>query len=152
MTANTTFTAGQVLTATAANSWPRGLMATPVTSITSDTTITAEEVMLTYVFTAVSGRNYLVTYSEPAVNGTVSTTMTARLREDSLTGTAINSTTANAISGFNQQIICQDVFTATASGSKTLVATLASSAGTATASRASTRYAEMSVIDIGSGY
>ena len=152
MTVNTTFTAGQVLTASEMNNLGRGLMATPVTSGTSDTTITAEEVMLTYVFTAVNGRNYLVTYSEPAVNGTATATITARLREDSLVGTNINSTTAVAIASFNQQIICQAVFTATASGSKTIVATLTASAGTATASRAATRYAEMYVTDIGSGY
>lgn len=152
MTANTTFSAGQILTANAANSWPRGLMATPVTSSTSDTTITIQEVQLTYTFTAVNGRNYQVIYSEPAISATVNSTVTGRIIEDSLGGAAINSVQITAVSGFQQQLYLTCIFTAAASGSKTLVAALTSSAGTATANRIASRYAEMYVIDIGTGY
>lgn len=152
MTANTGFSVGAVYTANQANNFGRGLMATPVTSSTPDTTITAEEVQLTYTFTAVNARNYQVIYSEPALNATVTSTITGRLRQDNLTGTNINSVMVTATSGFNEQLYCSAIFTATASGSKTIVATLAASAGTGTAARASTRYAEMYVIDVGTGY
>jgi hypothetical protein len=152
MTVNTTFSAGQIFTAAQANAFPRGLVAAPVSSSTADSTITVEEVMLTYTFTAVSGRNYQVFYSEPSLTATVAATITARLREDNLTGATINSAQSTAVSATAQQIIAQAIFTASASGSKTLVATLLSSAGTATASRNAQRFATMYVLDIGSGY
>jgi len=149
VTPNTTFTIGDVLTASQMNRFGRGLMATPVTSTTTDSTITAEEIQLTYVFTAVSGRNYLLTYSEPSISSTVNSTITARLRESSLGGTNINSTQLYSVSGFNGQVVMQSIYTATASGSLTIVATLQSSAGTATATRLSSRFPELYAIDVG---
>lgn len=152
MTINTTFVVGATLTAAQQNNFPRGLAATPVTSTTTDSTITAEEVQLTYVFSAVSGRNYLLTYSEPSISSTVASTITARLRESSLVGTNINSTQLYSVSGFSGQVVMQTMYTATASGSLTIVATLQSSAGTATATRLSSRFPELYAIDMGTGY
>jgi hypothetical protein len=149
VTPNTTFSAGAIFTAAQANRFPRGIMATPATSTTTDSTITAEEVQLTYVFNAVNGRIYQLTYSEPSISSTVNSTITARLRESSLIGTNINSTQLYSVSGFNGQVVMQSIYTATASGSLTIVATLQSSAGTATATRLSSRFPELYAIDMG---
>ena len=149
VTPNDDFTAGQVLTATEANSWPRGLMAAPVTTSTTDAAITVEEVELTITWTAVANRNYRVMYTEPQLSGTVATTCTARLRAGSIAGTVINGSTTGITSTtlpFNS--ICQAVGTYSA-GSQTIVATLEYSAGTGTATRSGTRLAILTVEDLG---
>jgi hypothetical protein len=66
---NDNFTAGQILTATECNQFPRGVMAfassaTSYTLTTTDTLTTG----MTVTFTAVAGRNYKVTYFEPQVD------------------------------------------------------------------------------------
>jgi hypothetical protein len=66
---NDDFTAGQVLTATECNQFPRGVMAY-AQSTTSDTTITAEETQITSTaFLPVLNRYYRVTYFEPDILG-----------------------------------------------------------------------------------
>jgi hypothetical protein len=66
---NDDFTAGQILTYTECNNWPRGVMAyassgTSYTLTTSDTLSTG----MTVTFTAVANRNYKITYFEPQVD------------------------------------------------------------------------------------
>ena len=152
MTVNTTFTAGNVLTATQQNNFGRGLMATPATSTTTDSTITAEEVMLSYSFTAVNGRNYLLQYFEPTLIGSAGATITARIRETNIAGTVLNTFKSNVGTLTNTIASCQVVYTATASGSLTIVATLQASAGTVTATRSSTQFPQLYALDIGTGY
>ena len=152
MTANTSFTAGNVLTATQQNNFGRGLMATPATSTTTDSTISAEEVMLTYTFTAVNGRNYLLQYFEPTMIGSAGATITARIRHTDIAGTVLNTFKSNVGTLTNTIASCQVVYTAIASGSLTIVATLTASSGTATATRSSTQFPQLYAIDIGTGY
>ena len=152
MTVNTTFTAGNVLTAAQQNNFGRGLMATPATSTTTDSTITAEEVMLTYTFTAVNGRNYLLQYFEPVIVGTAAGTLTARLRDTNISGTVLQTFKSTIAILTNTIASCQVIYTATASGSLTIVATLTASSGTATATRSSTQFPQLYAIDIGTGY
>ena len=152
MTVNTTFTAGNVLTAVQMNNFGRGLMATPATSTSTDSTITAEEVMLTYTFTAVNGRNYLLQYFEPVIVGTSGGTLTARIRDTNISGTVLQTFKSTIATLTNTIALCQVVYTATASGSLTIVATLQASAGTVTATRSSTQFPQLYAIDIGTGY
>jgi len=146
---NTDFTSGAVLTAAQMNKVPRGLMADVVTSSTTDTSVTAEEVMLTVTWTAVANRNYRIVYIEPALSGTSITSATFRLRSGTVTGTVLNSTvvaissTTLTFSGFVESIA------PIAAGSQTVVATLQYSAGTGTATRSATRLAMLYVEDVG---
>ena len=109
MTVNTTFTAGNVLTASQQNNFGRGLMATPATSTTTDSTITAEEVMLTYTFAAVTGRNYLLQYFEPVMVGSASTTITARIRHTDIVGLVLQTFKSNVATTTNTIASCQVV-------------------------------------------
>ena len=150
VTPNTTFVAGAVLTASQMNRFGRGLMVAPSFSTTGGT-FTAEAQQLTTTFTAVNGRAYLVTYTEPTLSGSASATCTARLREDSSSGTVMNTSTVTLPTAFTTNLTVQTIFTATASGSKTIVATLQASTGTGTTTRSSVtlRFPILSVIDIG---
>jgi len=149
MTVNTAFTAGNVVTASQMNNFPRGLMATPVTSTTSDTSITAEEVMLTYTFTAVSGRNYLLVYHEPSIFGSTGTTVTARLRETNISGTILNTGQSVVPTATFATVRCEVVYTASASGSLTIVATLQFAAGTGQTARSATKFPQLYALDVG---
>ena len=150
VTPNTTFTIGDVFTASQANRFPRGIMATPATSTTTDSTITTtEEVMLSYTFTAVSGRMYLITYIEPSLGGTTATTASARLREDSISGATISQIRYPISTTLQNNVNMSFVFTAGASGSKTIVATQLAGANTVTATRSSVLIAALWAIDIG---
>ena len=146
---NTDFTSGDVLTAAQMNKFPRGLMTDVVTSSTTDTSVTAEEVMLTVTWTAVANRNYRIVYIEPALSSTSITSATFRLRSGTVTGTVLNSTvvaissTTLTFSGFVESIAT------IAAGSQTVVATLQYSAGTGTATRSATRLAMLYVEDVG---
>ena len=65
---NNDFTAGQVLTATECNQFPRGVMATA--SSTANYVLTTSTVIatgMTVTFTAVASRNYRITYYEPQI-------------------------------------------------------------------------------------
>jgi len=151
MTANTTFTVGQTFTAGQANNFGRGLMVAPSVSTTGGT-FTGEAQQLTITFTAVNARNYLILYSEPVLSGSASATCTARLREDSVGGATINQATVTLPTAFTTNVIVQSIFTASASGTKTVVATLQASTGTGTAARSSIRFPQLYVIDVGTGY
>jgi len=148
VTPNTTFVAGDVLTAAQQNRFGRGIMVAPSTTVTGGT-FTAEAVQLTTTFTAVNGRMYLILYSEPVLSGSASATCTARLREDSIAGATINQATVTLPTAFTTNLICQSIFTAAASGSKTVVATLQASTGTGTTARSSIRFPQLYVMDIG---
>ena len=152
MTVNTTFSAGQVYTAQMANAFGRGLMATPATSSTTDSTITAEEVMLTYTFTAVNNRNYSIVYFEPSILGTSAGILTSRIRIDTVVGTVLNQSFATIPTANTSNIMTQLIYTATASASFTIVATLQASAGTVTTTRSATRFPQLYALDVGSGY
>jgi len=152
MAVNTTFSAGQILTAAQMNSFGRGLMATPATSSTTDSTITAEEVMLTYTFTAVNGRNYSIVYFEPSILGTSAGILTSRIRIDTVVGTVLNQSFATIPTANTSNIMTQLIYTATASASFTIVATLQASAGTVTTTRSATRFPQLYALDVGSGY
>ena len=134
----------------AMNGYGRGLMATPATSTTSITSITTEATMLTYTFTAVSGRSYLLVYSEPSTFGSISGIMTSRIRLTDVSGTVLNTSSAVITTSGNITMNrCEVVYKATASGSLTIVGTLAASTGVGQTQRSSTKFPQLYAIDIG---
>ena len=152
MTINTSFSVGATLTAAQCNNFPRGLTATPADSIVTETFTSTEEVMLTYTFSQVSGRNYLFTYIEPNLTGTAASTATMRFRQTNLAGSIYNTLRANVATSTNTMLNAQYLHTATSSGSLTIVATIQISSGTATATRSSSQIASLWAVDIGTGY
>jgi hypothetical protein len=145
----TNVTAGSVWTAAQVNRLPRGLMTEVVTSTTTDSSITSEEVELTITWTAETNRLYRIRYVEPQLGGSSATTCTIRLRQTNISGTVLNSTALGITSTTLSFIgICEAVQTI-ASGSQTVVATLQFSAGTGTATRSSTRFPMLTVEDVG---
>ena len=149
---NDDFTAGQILTAQECNNWPRGVMAYN-SVVVNDTTVTAEEVMITSSsFTAVANRYYRVTYLEPSVaSAGANAVFTLRIRLTNLAG-AIQ----NEVRELNQSAsiaiptsgMCQAVVTL-AAGAQNFVATLQCSSGTGQAQRSGTIIAFLLVEDIG---
>jgi len=153
MTINSSFQVGSVLTAAQQNNFGRGLAADIKKSETTDSTITTtEEVMLTLTFSQVSGRNYLFTYIEPNLTGTVATTATVRFRETNLAGGIYNTLRTQVDIATNATSVAQYVYCAGTSSSLTIVATIQAGAGTITATRSSSQIANMFVTDIGTGY
>ena len=84
---NTDFSSGAVLTAAQQNRFPRGIMQL-ATSITSDTSVTTEEVELGAIsFTAVANRYYKITYYEPdiGISGAGANVLQMRIRNGTTT-------------------------------------------------------------------
>jgi len=149
---NDDFVVGQILTATECNQFPRGIVAF-AQSTTSDTTITAEEIQLTAsTFTAVANRYYRITYYEPQVTtpATAGVSVTSRIRLTNLAGTQYQSgimqnAPATAVA-FAMKTVWVGTLTA---GSTVIVASLACSSGTATATRSATAPGQITIEDIG---
>jgi hypothetical protein len=144
---NTNFTSGQILTATNANQWPRGVVAY-AQSTTNSAGFTTEITTLTAsTFTAVADRYYRVTYIEPVVaylGGTVNFIET-RIKN----GATLLQVGTQTINLQRTTMIAQYVGTFTA-GTVTLTAhILASGGGDAICSRAATGPAFIMVEDMG---
>lgn len=148
---NTDFTAGQVLTSSQANRFPRGVMSY-TERITQDLTITAEEVQITGgSFTAVANRYYKVTYFEPNISSSTATSYSIwRIRLTNLAGALkVQSVVQLPTSGVtNAFVVATWVGTLTA-GTTNFVATGFSQVGTAAADRSATSPAFLLVEDIG---
>lgn len=121
---NDNFTAGQILTATECNQFPRGIMAR-ATSTTSYTLTTTETIAtgMTVTFTAEADRYYRITYFEPqAQTASTSSNTTATIRQTNAAGTVLNQTLFQNESAVTDQsgMICVSTNTFTA-GSVTIV-------------------------------
>ena len=144
---NTDFTAGQILTATQQNQFPRGVMAYNEVTAT-DSSITAEEVQITgSSFTAVANRYYKVTYFEPNPSGGTGY-FTFRIRSTNLAGTVRQSSFQTAGFGIERTGVAIWVGTLTAT-TQNFVATAQMSAGTGINGRSATQMASLTVEDIG---
>ena len=149
---NTNFSAGAVLLASQQNRFPRGIVARAQLTST-DLSITTEEIQLTSgSFTAVADRYYRITYFEPQVQtpATAGAFVTSGIRLTNVSGTRyqtgiVQNAPATAV---NYSMTTVWVGTLTA-GSTVIVATLACSSGTATATRSATAPAQLTVEDIG---
>ena len=145
---NTNFTSGQILTATAANQWPRGVM-----QFDKETASTAghagEAIVIPAIsFTAVANRYYKISYFEPENYQNSDGNLTQRIRLDNVTGTVLNSSQINRLANnlTPMQTIAVETF---AAGTVTIVGTMQVSAGAMIAQRAATKYAFLLVEDIG---
>ena len=147
---NDNFIAGQILTAVECNQFPRGIVAF-AQSTANDATITTEEIQLTAsTFTAVANRYYRITYYEPQVTTPASVAkVTSRIRLTNLAGTQFQAgLLENEFS--NPAGLMNTVWIGTlTAGSTVIVATLACSASTATATRSATQPAQLTIEDIG---
>ena len=149
---NDNFLAGQVLTAQECNQFPRGIVAFQQ-SIASDLTITAEEIQLTATtFTAVANRYYRITYYEPQVStpATAGAFVTSAIRLTNLAGNRyqlgiVQNAPATAV-GYSMKTEWVGTLTA---GSTVIVASLACSSGTATATRSANQPGQITIEDIG---
>jgi hypothetical protein len=72
---NTNFTTGQVLTATNANQWPRGVMAYSTKTSTIGLTTTSGDLGLSVTFTAEANRYYKYTFWSYAANASTASTL-----------------------------------------------------------------------------
>ena len=145
---NTDFSAGAVLTSAQQNKFPRGVMAFN-TATATDSTITSEEVQITgSSFTAVANRYYKITYFEPGMSTSSSTSGNARIRLTNISG-AVQQLQAFTVLYTGGWFVHMSAVSTLTAGTTNFVATLSSDSGTITASRAATRYAFLLVEDIG---
>jgi hypothetical protein len=155
MALNTNFTAGQILTATQQNNFPRGLV-----SVTNNTTpsgiVAVETVAVTSPsFTAVANRYYRISYYEPVlqyVSGTVNQ-VALRIRLTNISGATQQLTEMrllNTVTGGNNTGFTAIVKTLTA-GSTVFVATFApNGGGSVNCYRAADTVAQLVIEDLGS--
>lgn len=121
---NTTFTTGDVFTATQANAFPFGVVGRAVSSTDYTlTTSTAVATGMTVTFTAIANRYYKITYMEPQVQtSTVANTDTnISIRVTNAAGTLLNQGFVRTETGSQQD-----------TGTITLVTTSTFSAGSVT--------------------
>lgn len=152
MALNTDFSSGQILTATAANNWPRGLVSV-TTGAGSSASVSTETVILTSPsFTAVANRYYRITYWQPVLSyqsGTVNN-VALNIRLTNLAGALQASSEVKMTSAGTATGVTTIVKTLTA-GATVFVATFAPSGGGNVIASGSSPYAAQLVIeDIGS--
>jgi hypothetical protein len=152
---NTTFVAGNILTAAQQNRLPFGVCA--LASSTTNYTLTTSVVIatgMTATFTAITGRLYRITYNEPQANTTTVTSgfTATQIRQTNAAGTLLSSAilqtnVAVTVNG-NMQVFYVGSFTA---GSVTVVgcATTSSTTGAPILTRSATAPAQILVEDIG---
>ena len=148
---NTDFTAGQVLTSSQANRFPRGVVAF-AENITPSGVVAVETLTATTAsFTAVANRYYRISYIEPIMqyfSGTVNA-VGLRLRLTNITGTILQLAEIKMQSTTPASGIVQVTTTLTA-GSTVIVGTFAPfGGGSSNNFRSSTARAQVLVEDIG---
>ena len=146
---NDDFVAGQILTATECNQYPRGIMALATLS-SSSAGITSEALQITSTsFTAVANRYYRITYFEPDVTVNVPTVdyVFARIRLTDISGAIQQSGTAD-ISAQRSAINISFIKTFIA-GTVIICGTLQASTGTVVSNRGADKVAYISVEDVG---
>ena len=149
---NTDFSTGQVLTATNANQWPRGIMAIGTNTVSGTATTTETVTITATTFTAVANRYYKMTYYEPIVCkppvDQASTTLRIRLTNatgaEQQYGQSQSAGTANSAISLN---VC--IVKTLAAGVTTIVACCVTSTGTASLFRSATAPAVLVIEDMG---
>ena len=143
---NDDFTAGQVLTATECNQFPRGVMGY-AEATANYLNFNAIGTVLTVTFTAVANRYYRITYHEPVLLGNGAATNVTMTIANVTTALQASGTTTNTTYSQQGTAIAVETFTA---GSITINARLTNTGGTsASAGRSATAPALLLVEDIG---
>ena len=144
---NTTFTSGSILLASQQNRFPFGVVALQTVTAT-DSTITAAEIQITTsAFTAIANRYYKITYFEPQIGNSSTGFTISQIRLTNLAGTLFQQGLISGLS-LSNSLTTIAVTTLTA-GSTVIIASLNSSAGTASATRSATTPGFLMVEDIG---
>lgn len=149
---NTDFTSGQVLTATNANQWPRGIMAYAERTSNFTCTTTEAVAITASTFTAVANRYYRITYFEPGANPIpgAGNSITTKIRLTNASGTIYQTTNrqeSGATSVTNPLVaITVETFSA---GSVVIVGTAIANISTPTLFAGSTQPAFILIEDIG---
>ena len=152
---NDDFTAGQILTATECNNFPRGVMG--IATSTTAYALTATDAIatgMTVTFTAVANRYYRITYFEPQMQmGTTPLAVaTATIKQTNAAGTVLNSTISTTLGTDTIRVgmVCMTTNTFTA-GSVTVVgcAKMSDTSGGPQMFRSATFIAFLLVEDIG---
>jgi hypothetical protein len=150
---NTTFTAGQVLTADQQNRFPRGLMTDIVTATTTANLTTGNTTQLTAAsFTAVAGRLYRITYYEPRVRGTTNAAGNGQTMYIYNGASNIQECISPSVSTVNLVTNATCVYVGTLPAGATVItaqAVASSTDGTPAFQRTATRFAFLSIEDIG---
>jgi hypothetical protein len=146
---NTTFVAGNILTAAQQNAFGFGIVAlSTLTSNTAASTVEATRTSVTW--TALANRYYKITWYEgTAVNGANASVNNMYLRQTTTAGTVIGNSTLYMAGGVQNERICS-IVTTFAAGAQTVFARVITNAATNTTYTASaTQPAFMLVEDIG---
>lgn len=127
---NTDFSAGQILTATQQNQFPRGIMQIARSSSSATIGTGGATVFTLSSFTAVANRYYKITYFEPYLETSVANNEIALyIRLTSASGTIIARGETKMV-GVGDEAQCQAVFVGTLSaGATTIVCTAITIAG-----------------------
>jgi len=155
VTPNTAFTSGQILTAAQQNAFPRGLMTDIVSSTTGGINLTTSEVtMLTSAsFTAVTGRLYKITYYEPRIRSTTDTGGTNSVNLYIYNGaTALNEASGVSFTTTNVFAFVTCLYVGALTAGATVItakASASSTTGTPQLQRTATRFAFLTIEDIG---
>jgi hypothetical protein len=145
---NTDFVSGAILTATQQNNFGRGIM-TSITPLTSTGAITTETLQITAPnFTAVANRYYKITYFEPSLYGSAQATYTMRIKNATAGTTLQTSSVVGWTLGFYQSGTCSAIVTL-AAGTVSITATLECGTGTGQKDRSATKFAFLSIEDLG---
>jgi hypothetical protein len=150
VTPNDQFTAGQVLTATECNQFPRGLMQSGNNQVT-DAAITVDKSAVSLTFTAEANRSYRLIYTEPQLSATAITFFTIGLRQGATFATSTliaQAAVGIPVIAIASQGFVQSIGTFTA-GSTTIYAAIQINAGTGTATRSAFKKGLLTVEDIG---
>ena len=145
---NDNFIAGQILTATECNQFPRGIMA--LSTLTTNTTVNTTETTRTSVtWTAVASRYYKITWFEGNVSYPGSSTNNMYLRQTTTAGTIIGNSVAVVLDPVSNERVCS-IVTTFAAGSQTVFArVLGSVVNNTTYAASATQPAFLMVEDIG---
>jgi hypothetical protein len=153
VTPNTAFTSGQILTAAQMNAFPRGLMTDIVTATGIVNLTTSNTTQLTAAsFTAVSGRLYRIIYHEPRIRGNTNASAGGQVMYIYNGASNIQECITPSISGTNLLSSASCIYVGTLTAGATVItaqAVCGSTDGTPGFQRTSTRFAFLSIEDIG---
>ncbi len=153
VTPNTAFTSGQILTAAQMNAFPRGLMTDIVTATSTFNLTTSNTTQLTSgSFTAVTGRLYRITYHEPRVRGNTDAAGNGQTMYIYNGASNLQECISPSVATVNLVTNATCIYVGTLTAGATVItaqAVASSTTGTPAFQRTATRFAFLTIEDIG---